>query len=69
MRIAVKPNYEKARLIILPSLLAAFLGFFLSNSSTNTPVHAFSAGPPAGYTGAPGEEPKLAECTATRRRT
>ena len=63
MRIALQPNYEKARLIILPSLLAAFLGFFLSNNSTNTPVHAFSAGPPAGYTGAPGEEPEAcAEC-------
>ncbi len=63
MRIALKPNYEKARLIILPSLLAAFLGFFLSNSSTNIQVHAFSAGPPAGYTGAPGEEPEAcAEC-------
>ena len=63
MRIALKPNYEKARLIILPSLLAAFLGLALSNSSTSVQVHAFSAGPPAGYTGAPGEEPEAcAEC-------
>lgn len=63
MRIAVKPNYEKARLIVLPSLLAALLGFLLSHNSANAPVHAFSSGPPAGYTGAPGEEPEAcAEC-------
>lgn len=63
MRVVAKLNYEKARLIILPSLLAAFLGFFLSGNSPNQPVHAFSSGPPAGYTGAPGEEPEAcAEC-------
>ncbi len=44
-------------------MLAACLGFFLSTNSTTHPVHAFSAGPPAGYTGAPGEEPEAcAEC-------
>ncbi|MGI8735240.1 MAG: PQQ-dependent sugar dehydrogenase [Pyrinomonadaceae bacterium] len=63
MRFAPTPGYEKARLIILPSLLAAFLGLFLSHSNTSLPVHAFSSGPPAGYTGAPGEEPEAcAEC-------
>lgn len=51
------------RLIVLPALLAGCLGFFLSANRTVTPVHAFSAGPPAGYTGAPGEEPEAcAEC-------
>ena len=63
MRIVAKFNYERARLIILPSLLAAFLGFLLSGHSPNQPVQAFSSGPPAGYTGAPGEEPEAcAEC-------
>ncbi|HEX2269887.1 MAG TPA: PQQ-dependent sugar dehydrogenase [Pyrinomonadaceae bacterium] len=53
----------KLRLIILPALLAACLGFFLSTNVTTRRVHAFSAGPPAGYTGAPGEEPEAcAEC-------
>ena len=47
----------------MPALLAACLGFFLSTDSTTQPVQAFSAGPPAGYTGAPGEEPEAcAEC-------
>ena len=54
---------EKARLIIVPSLLAAVFGFLLSNNSGTRPVHAFSAGPPAGYTGAPGEVAEAcAEC-------
>jgi len=54
---------ERIRLIVLPSLLAAILGFWLSNSSTTRPVQAFSSGPPAGYTGAPLEEPEAcAEC-------
>jgi aldose sugar dehydrogenase len=59
----VKFNFEKARLIILPSLLVAVLGFLLSHNSGTQPVQAFSAGPPAGYAGAPGEEPEAcAEC-------
>lgn len=63
MRIACKPKYEQARLIVFPSLLAALLGLLLSSNTTNIPVHAFSSGPPAGYTGAPGEEPEAcAEC-------
>ncbi len=55
-------KFEKARLILLPALLAAFVGFLLS-SNTSPPVHAFSNGPPPGYTGATGEEPEAcAEC-------
>src|SRR4030095_15075371 len=54
---------EKIRLIVFPSLLAALLGFLLSSNTTTSPVRAFSSGPPAGYTGAPGEEPEAcAEC-------
>ena len=57
------PRFEKARLIILPSLLAALFGFLLTNNSVTPPVQGFSSGPPAGYTGAPGEEPEAcAEC-------
>ncbi len=52
-----------ARLIVLASLLAALTGFLLSHNAGTPPVHAFSAGPPAGYTGAPNEEPEAcAEC-------
>ena len=54
---------KQIRLIVLASLLAAFVGFLLSHHTGTPPVHAFSAGPPAGYTGAPGEEPEAcAEC-------
>jgi uncharacterized repeat protein (TIGR01451 family) len=61
--VTARRKFEKARFILLPSLLAALLGFFLSSNTANQPVHAFSAGPPAGYTGAPGEEPEAcAEC-------
>src|SRR6185436_2721232 len=56
-------RFLKARLIILPSLLVAVVGFLLSHNSGTPPVQAFSAGPPAGYAGAPGEEPEAcAEC-------
>ncbi len=59
----MKFNFETARFIILPSLLAAVCGFLLSHHTGTQPVSAFSAGPPAGYTGAPGEEPEAcAEC-------
>jgi uncharacterized repeat protein (TIGR01451 family) len=58
-----KPKFEKARLIVLPSLLAALFGFLLTNNTVTQPVQGFSSGPPAGYTGAPGEEPEAcAEC-------
>jgi uncharacterized repeat protein (TIGR01451 family) len=51
------------RLIVVASLLAALTGFLLSHNAGTSPVHAFSAGPPAGYTGAPQEEPEAcAEC-------
>src|SRR6185369_3551378 len=51
------------RLIVFASLLAALTGFLLTHNAGAPPVHAFSAGPPAGYTGAPGEEPEAcAEC-------
>jgi len=62
----VKLNFEKARLIILPSLLVAVCGFLLSSNTVHRPVQAFSSGPPAGYTRAPGEEPEAcAECHVT----
>jgi uncharacterized repeat protein (TIGR01451 family) len=48
------------RLIVLASALAGFAGFMLTREAR---VHAFSSGPPAGYTGAPQEEPEAcAEC-------
>jgi uncharacterized repeat protein (TIGR01451 family) len=56
-------NFEKARLIVFPALLAALLGFLLSNDKGSRPVQAYSSGPPAGYTGAPNEVPEAcAEC-------
>lgn len=51
------------RLIVFASLLAGLTGFLLTHNAGTRPVHAFSAGPPAGYTGAPQEEPEAcAEC-------
>src|SRR6185503_15177450 len=56
-------NRERIRLIVLSSALTAIVGFVLTHSEGTRPVHAFSAGPPAGYTGAPQEEPEAcAEC-------
>src|SRR6187549_2765711 len=57
-------SYRKQiRLIVVVSVLAAFAGFVLSHHVGTRSVHAFSAGPPAGYTGAPNEEPEAcAEC-------
>src|ERR1044072_7672110 len=49
---------ERLRLIFLPCLLVGFVGFLLSHNFGTRPVQAFSAGPPAGYTGAPQEEPE-----------
>ncbi len=44
-------------------MLAGLLGFLLSDTAVHQRVHAFSSGPPAGYTGAPNEEPEAcAEC-------
>jgi uncharacterized repeat protein (TIGR01451 family) len=54
---------ELIRLILLSAILAGVAGFILSGKSTIRSVHAFSSGPPAGYTGAPREEPEAcAEC-------
>jgi uncharacterized repeat protein (TIGR01451 family) len=51
------------RLIVFASVLAGLAGFLLTHNTSTPPVHAFSAGPPAGYTGAPQEEPEAcAEC-------
>ncbi|HSE24694.1 MAG TPA: PQQ-dependent sugar dehydrogenase, partial [Pyrinomonadaceae bacterium] len=56
-------KFGRLRLFVLPAVLAGLIGFALSNSSTVSRVQAFSAGPPAGYTGAPSEEPEAcAEC-------
>jgi len=53
-------NYPTFRLLGLSFALTAIVGFALTY---NTATHAFSAGPPAGYTGAPQEEPEAcAEC-------
>lgn len=66
MGTAAKFKLQKARLILLPSLLAAFLGLLLSTNTVQRPAQAFSSGPPAGYTRAPGEEPEAcAECHVT----
>ncbi|HEX5887485.1 MAG TPA: choice-of-anchor V domain-containing protein, partial [Pyrinomonadaceae bacterium] len=54
---------ERVRLILLPALVAGLVGFLLTHDTGTGRVHAFSAGPPAGYTGAPQEEPEAcAEC-------
>lgn len=56
-------NHERLRLIVLSFALTAIAGFVLTHNAGTRPVHAFSAGPPAGYTGAPQEEPEAcAEC-------
>ena len=50
-------------LLIVILLLAGFAAFLVTNSILNPIVGAFSAGPPPGYTRAPGEEPEAcAEC-------
>jgi uncharacterized repeat protein (TIGR01451 family) len=56
-------NLERIRLIVLSFALTAIAGFVLTHNTGTRTVHAFSAGPPAGYTGAPQEEPEAcAEC-------
>ena len=56
-------NLERIRLIVLSATLTAIAGFILTHNLGTPPVHAFSSGPPAGYTGAPNEEPTAcAEC-------
>jgi Calx-beta domain len=50
-------------LLILILLLAAFSALLVTNSALHPTAAAYSAGPPAGYTRAPGEEPEAcAEC-------
>ncbi len=61
--VIVKNRFERARFILFSALLTSVLGLALSSLSPQPPVHAFSSGPPAGYTGAPNEEPEAcAEC-------
>jgi glucose/arabinose dehydrogenase len=45
------------KLAIVAFFLVAGVALLVTNNFTNRTVHAFSAGPPAGYTRAPGEEP------------
>ncbi len=63
LRLRNQVNFERVRLIVLPALLLVALGFLLTDTRVHKPVLAFSSGPPAGYTRAPGEEPEAcAEC-------
>lgn len=56
----IRVNLRLIRLLLLAALLTVVAGVLLTH---NTRTHAFSAGPPAGYTGAPQEEPEAcAEC-------
>jgi glucose/arabinose dehydrogenase len=48
---------NQLKLCITALFIVAGAGVLLTNNFTNQTVHAFSAGPPAGYTRAPGEEP------------
>jgi uncharacterized repeat protein (TIGR01451 family) len=54
-------SLECARTILLASVITTLLGYFLSTNNSNQRVHAFSSGPPAGFTGAPLEF-TCAEC-------
>ena len=59
----VNPVKNCFRFIVLSFAFTAIAGFILTHNVGTRPVHAFSAGPPAGYTGAPQEEPEAcAEC-------
>lgn len=55
------PRLHDIRLILTAGILAILLGVILSSNSGTRTVHAFSSGPPAGFTGAPGEF-TCAEC-------
>src|SRR5262245_4803592 len=51
------------RLLVFSAVFCTVFGYLLSRSSVVPCAGAFSSGPPAGYTGAPGEEPEAcAEC-------
>jgi aldose sugar dehydrogenase len=54
-------SLECGRLILLASAITVLLGYFLSTDNSYQKVHAFSSGPPAGFTGAPMEF-TCAEC-------
>ncbi len=59
----IRVNLRLIRLLLLAAVLTVVAGVLLTHNTGTRPVHAFSAGPPAGYTGAPGEEPEAcAEC-------
>ena len=59
----IRVNLRLIRLLVLAALLTVVGGILLTHNAGTRPVHAFSAGPPAGYTGAPQEEPEAcAEC-------
>ncbi|MCA1594764.1 MAG: hypothetical protein LC754_19475, partial [Acidobacteria bacterium] len=56
-----KTNRIKLIIVLFFAVAGAFVLF--TNNAANRTAHAFSAGPPAGYTRAPGEEPEAcAEC-------
>jgi uncharacterized repeat protein (TIGR01451 family) len=53
----------KLKLLVVILFAAAVIAALFTNNAANRSVHAFSSGPPAGYTRAPGEEPEAcAEC-------
>lgn len=54
-------HYEQARIAILASIFTVLGGYLLSSNNIYQPARAFSSGPPAGFTGAPGEF-TCAEC-------
>jgi hypothetical protein len=55
------PNEYQRRLIILIMVLTAVAAFVVTNSVVNPTAGAFSTGPPAGYSRAPGEEPEACQ--------
>ncbi|HEX8458548.1 MAG TPA: PQQ-dependent sugar dehydrogenase [Pyrinomonadaceae bacterium] len=48
---------HQLKLAVLVLFVVAGAALLVTNNFTNRSVHAFSSGPPAGYTRAPGEEP------------
>ncbi|HEX8130786.1 MAG TPA: PQQ-dependent sugar dehydrogenase [Pyrinomonadaceae bacterium] len=48
---------HQLKLAVVALFVVAGAALLVTNNFTNRTVHAFSAGPPAGYTRAPGEEP------------
>jgi uncharacterized repeat protein (TIGR01451 family) len=59
----IRVNLRLIRLLLLAALSTVVVGLLLTHNTGTPAVHAFSSGPPAGYTGAPNEEPEAcAEC-------